>query len=185
MPIRLAIGSARGRHLLRRLAPWIVAVQFASILSPLAALPVRAAPVLGGQLFATGGSVEVQVLPASAGYTSELWLFEPEASRTRIATNRDVGRIVDLGTFPAGAELVFGIHVINTGYDYRMGPGSRNPDGQIHARVDFLEPGHAIVGFEDLAGPAPGLPVRAVRLLRVQEREPDLGPGGRSDHRHR
>ena len=114
--------------------------------------PASAAPVLGGQLFATGLPVEVEVLPASAGFTSELWLFEPVASRVRIATNRDVGRVVQLGTFPAGTELVFGIHVINTGNDFRMGPASRNPDNQIHAQVDFLEAGRAIVGFEDLFG---------------------------------
>ena len=94
--------------------------------------PVSAAPVLGGQLFATGNDVQVQVMPASAGFTSELWLFEPIGSRRRIATNRDVGLVVDLGTFPQGTELVFGIHVLNTGDDFRMGPGSRNADGQIH-----------------------------------------------------
>ena len=114
--------------------------------------PASAAPVLGGELFATGNDVQVQVMPASAGFTSELWLFEPLASRRRIATNRDVGLVVDLGTFPQGTELVFGIHVINTGDDFRMGPGSRNADGQIHAQVDFLEAGKAQVGFEDLFG---------------------------------
>ena len=114
--------------------------------------PVSAAPVLGGQLFATGNDVQVQVMPASAGFTSELWLFEPIGSRRRIATNRDVGLVVDLGTFPQGTELVFGIHVLNTGDDFRMGVGSRNADGQIHDQVDFLEAGKAQVGFEDLFG---------------------------------
>ena len=42
--------------------------------------PASAAPVLGGQLFSTGNDVQVQVMPASAGFTSELWLFEPLAS---------------------------------------------------------------------------------------------------------
>lgn len=113
--------------------------------------PATAAPELGGQLFATGARVEVQVLPASAGFTSELWLFEPGPAR-RLATNRDVGLVVDLGTFPAGVELVFGIKVLNTGQTFKMGPGDRNPDGIPHAVVNFLEPGRAHVGFEDLFG---------------------------------
>ncbi len=115
--------------------------------------PVAAAdpPVLGGQLFATGQPVEVEVLPASAGYTSELWLFEPGPAR-RLATNRDVGTVVSLGTFPAGVELIFGITVLNTGNTFKMGPGDRNPDGIPHATVQFLEQGKANVAFEDLLG---------------------------------
>ncbi len=113
--------------------------------------PAEAAPELGGQLFSSGSPVEVQVLPASAGFTSELWLFEPGPAR-RLATNRDVGLVVPIGTFPAGVELVFGIKVLNTGDTFKMGPGDRNPDGIPHATVDFLEPGRAQVGFEDLFG---------------------------------
>jgi hypothetical protein len=52
--------------------------------------------------------VEVEVLPASAGYTSELWLLAPGEERF-IATNRDVGKVVALGSFPNRSELVFGI----------------------------------------------------------------------------
>ena len=33
-----------------------------------------------------------------------------------------------------------------------MGPGSRNLDGIPHAGVDFLSPGVANVGFEDIFG---------------------------------
>ena len=109
------------------------------------------AAVLGGQLFSTGQPVEVQVLPASAGFTSELWLFEPGPAR-KLATNRDVGLVVQVGTFPVGVELVFGIKVLNTGDTFKMGPGDRNPDGIPHAVVNFLEAGKAQVGFEDLFG---------------------------------
>jgi RHS repeat-associated protein len=119
--------------------------------SPEPAQVLAAVQGIGGQLYATGGRVEVQVLPASALYTSELWLFEPGTAR-RIATNRDVGLVVDLGTFPAGAELVFGVRVLNTGKEYRMGPGSRNPDGIAHAAVTFLDATKAQVGFEDQFG---------------------------------
>jgi hypothetical protein len=110
-----------------------------------------AAPQLGGQLFSLGGNVEVKVLPASAGYTSELHLFSPGSDRF-IATNRDVGLTVDLGAFPAGVELLFGIFVRDTGKTFQMGPASRNPDGIEHAVVNFLAPGLANVGFEDLLG---------------------------------
>ncbi len=106
-------------------------------------------PVLGGQLYSSGGLVEVEVRPASAGLTSELWLLEP-GPETFIATNREVGKIVEIGPFAAGDELIFGIRV--RGNEFRMGPAERNPDGIIHAQVEFLEEGRAIVGFEDLFG---------------------------------
>lgn len=119
----------------------------------LLALPQQAGAVmvLGEQLFSTGGDVEVEVLPASAGFTSELHLFSPGPD-IFIALNSEVGKIVDLGSFPIGEELLFGIFVRNTGHTFYMGPGSRNPDGIEHAGVDFLGPGLANVGFEDLFG---------------------------------
>ena len=110
-----------------------------------------AVPVLGGQLYSLGGDVVVEVLPASAGYTSQLWLFSPDPD-IYIATNNNIGYTVNLGSFSAGTELVFGIYVTNTGYTFSMGPGSRNPDGLMHATVDFIAPGVANVGFEDLYG---------------------------------
>jgi RHS repeat-associated protein/uncharacterized repeat protein (TIGR01451 family) len=131
----------------------LVAALVAGVLPAAKPTPVKAADPagLGGQLFSTGQSVEVEVLPASAGFTSELWLFEPGPER-RLATNRDVGTVVQLGIFPAGVELVFGIKVLNTGNTFKMGPGSRNPDGIPHAVVTFLDNGRARVGFEDLFG---------------------------------
>ena len=65
-----------------------------------------------------------------------------------IGTNRDVGRVVNLGRFNAGEELVFGIFVRETGCTFRMGPGFRNPDRYAHARVDCLSNG-VKVSFED------------------------------------
>jgi hypothetical protein len=47
---------------------------------------------------------------------------EPRPPR-RLATNRDVGTVVQLGIFPAGVELIFGIKVLNTGGTFKMGPG--------------------------------------------------------------
>src|SRR6266404_2939782 len=75
---------------------------------------------LGGQLFATGGDVKVTIQSPAPGvaYTSDLWLFSPGTPYWLGVSSRDVGTTADLGTFPAGAEIIFGIHVRNTGYDY-------------------------------------------------------------------
>lgn len=105
-------------------------------------------PVLGGQLYSTGTAVTVEVLQASAGLTSTLFLLDPE--EVQIATNRDVGTTRTVGPYGAGTELVFGIRV--GGQEFRLGPGGRNPDGIPHAVVDFGADGCAVVGFEDLFG---------------------------------
>lgn len=119
--------------------------------------PVAAAPVLGGQLFWTGGDVKITVLPATAGFTSQLKLFSSDPDLF-IALNSDVGAVVtiDEATIDAdhdvGDELLFGIFVLNTGQTYLMGPATRNPDGELHAGVDSLGGGVFNVGFEDLFG---------------------------------
>lgn len=106
--------------------------------------------VLGGQIYSTGGEINVTVEPSSAGYTHNLWLYSPTAQY--IAKNYEVGNIVNLGSFAAGTELIFGIYVNNTGDIFKTGPGDRNGDGLAHATVDFQSEGVAIVGFEDLYG---------------------------------
>lgn len=112
------------------------------------------AAIIGGQLFSTGGEISLQVLPAEAGLTSELSLYSP--IHQYIATNREVGKIVNLGNFEAGLELIFGIFTQGKKSQDRniflMGSGARNPDGLAHAAVKFLSPGVAVVGFEDKLG---------------------------------
>ncbi len=110
-------------------------------------------------LFYTGGTVTVTVLPASAGYTSELRLYSaavPASPFTFIALNSSTGAVVpfDPSTlgFAVGQELVFGIYVRNTGDTFFIGPGSRNADGHGHAMVTDLSSGNFEVGFEDLFG---------------------------------
>lgn len=139
----------------RRVRRWATAGLTTALVSAgLLALagPAAASPVLGGQVFGTGGPVTVEVLPAEAGYTSELRLCQPGEAQVFLATNRDVGSVVPVGTFPSGTELVFCIYVRNTGQTYYMGPMSRNPDNVIHAAVDFTGPSEATVGFEDTWG---------------------------------
>ena len=115
-----------------------------------ATAPAFAVPVLGEKIFATGGAIEVEILNAYARYDSELHIYSPTSQY--IATNRDVGTVVNLGTFSAGEELIFGIYVRNTGDTFYMGPGGRNADGIEHAKVDFLGAGIANISFEDLFG---------------------------------
>jgi hypothetical protein len=62
-----------------------------------------------------------------------------------------VGTTMNIGTFTAGTELEFRLHVNNTGNDFFSGPGSRNPDQHTHARVqDNWQPDETLVSFEDL-----------------------------------
>lgn len=82
--------------------------------------------------------------PGDDGNTAnDLFIFNNHTS--------PVGSTANLGSFTAGTELIFRLHVNDTGYDYFTGPASRNPDNKFHARVqtDFL-PSTTLVSFEDL-----------------------------------
>ncbi|MGH2416164.1 MAG: PEP-CTERM sorting domain-containing protein [Microcystaceae cyanobacterium] len=133
------------------------------------------AATLGGQLFSTGGDVSVKVLPSEARYTSTLFLLDPNQGGVKrdLVTNRDIGTVVNLGSFASGVELMFGIQVHvpkKHGHDnhnmdnhnmdkiFMIGPSWRNPDNVAHAMVDSLGTGvfnvgiEANVGFEDKFG---------------------------------
>jgi len=114
---------------------------------------VEAAPVLGGQMFVQGtGDVVAEFLGSAAAYNNILFLQLP-AYVYNIFHNHvtPVGTQYNLGSFPVGTELVFGIHVLNTNYAYFSGPGVGNPDGIPHAIVDDMyAPNTTWVGFEDL-----------------------------------
>jgi hypothetical protein len=117
------------------------------------AAPATAQGVIGGQLFATGGTVDIVVMQSGvAGWSSRLFLLHPDGTRTNIALNTEVGKHVTAGPFPAGRELVFGITVLNGGPTFFMGPASRNPDGIAHAGVTETGVRTFLVGFEDKFG---------------------------------
>jgi hypothetical protein len=62
-----------------------------------------------------------------------------------------VGSTLNLGMFSIGIELVFRLHVNDTGNDFFSGLASRNPDGLPHARVQGnWMPNETLVSFEDL-----------------------------------
>lgn len=128
-----------------------------------AAGTASAAPVLGAQLYWQGGDVTIEVQATSAGFTSELRLFNPNATSTFIAYNapngNPVGTTVTLNTawldtlYNVGDELKFGIYVTNTGNTFYLGSAARNADGVIHGTIDnTARAGWLRVGFEDLYG---------------------------------
>ena len=116
------------------------------------AAPAEAEAVIGGKLFATGGTVDVVVQPGTAEFTSRLFLLRPDGTRVNIALNPEVGKHVTVGPFPAGRELVFGITFVDGGETFFMGPASRNPDGIAHAEVTETGVRTFLVGFEDVFG---------------------------------
>jgi hypothetical protein len=99
-------------------------------------------------------SVEVTVTfcGGTAGYTSDTFLASPEYQYVGTGNVTAAGTEYELGVFSAGEELIFSIYVRNTGYTYYTGPGSRNPDGIVHAAVEDLGNGTYRIGFEDLFG---------------------------------
>lgn len=106
---------------------------------------------IGGRILSAGGDVVVEILPAVAGFTSELSLVSPGPTRY-IGTNRDIGTVVTLSSFPAGVELIFSIYVRETQRTFYSGSGSSNPDGLGHGDVTCLNKGKSRIGFEDQFG---------------------------------
>jgi hypothetical protein len=125
----------------------LIAVAAALVL----AAPAKAQAGIGGQLFATGGTVDIVVQPGTAAFTSRLFLQHPDGTRTNVALNTEVGKHVTVGPFPAGEELVFGISMPDD-ETFLMGPASRNPDGIAHAEVTETGVRTFLVGFEDVFG---------------------------------
>lgn len=130
--------------------PVVAALGFSSI-------HAWAVPILGGSVVvAADGEVVASFIGHTAGYSNDLYLDSPSGAFSGIIFNNHstpAGATVSLGTFAAGTELIFRIHVNNTGYDFYSGPGTRNPDGLAHAVVDdAVIPSATYVGFEDLLG---------------------------------
>jgi hypothetical protein len=131
---------------LTRLAP--LAVLLFALVPSVYSQTLRCQAGLGGQFFSSGIPVEIEIFPAEADFVNEIYLFSPGPQRL-IGTNKETGKVVRLGVFSPGTELVFGIFVRDTGLTFKMGPGSRNPDGVAHAIVTCLGNSAANIGFED------------------------------------
>lgn len=117
----------------------------------------------GLPVFASGGVVTAKYEGNSAAFSNDLYLELDGSGQPGMDSNTGndlfifnnhatpVGTTMDLGDFPSGTELVFRLHVNNTGNNFLTGAASRNPDDHIHARVqgEYL-PGTTLVSFEDL-----------------------------------
>jgi hypothetical protein len=112
------------------------------------------------RLLASGGDVTAHFVGSDAGYDSLLYLWRAGEEPLSLFENHAaaVGDRVNLGAHDAGTELVFGLHVLNTGHHFFAGSGARNPDGEVHARAigwgatsAIPTPG-VLIGFEDLLG---------------------------------
>lgn len=95
---------------------------------------------------------------SSAGYDSELYLDQAGVGPIFPNHSTSVGTTFDLGIFSAGDELIFRLHVVNTGNDWKTGGGYRNADGLAHANIvmNWNNSGETWVGFEDLYGGGDG-----------------------------
>jgi len=119
------------------------------------AQPAAAAIIGGSVIVQNTGEVIATYRGNSAQYSNDLYLESPDGPfRTSFIFNNKtspLGLSVNLGSFTAGTELVFHLHVNNTGDDWYSGPASRNDDGHAHTRItDGWSPTESLVEFEDL-----------------------------------
>jgi hypothetical protein len=148
---------------------WLsVVILVAVLVAGFAVEPAAAVPVLGGTLVYGGGDISITVTAAAAAFHNFLDVYSPGGVLLidlPIENHGDFGLIgvgdpaftltaaaIAAAGIAPGDEMVFGILVSNTGFTYLMGPGTRNPDGIEHAKVDDLGGGLFLVGFEDLFG---------------------------------
>ena len=112
--------------------------------------------ILGQDIYYHGGSLQFQILPYEAAYTSQIYLHTGTAT-IFLGNSSSVGAVITisdpaaLGLNPED-EFVLGIHVMNTGDNFVMGGSYDNPDGIVHALVNYGYNHTAVIGFEDLLG---------------------------------
>lgn len=116
-------------------------------------------PILGGRMFvASDGDVTVTAMGGDAAYTGSLFVYSVNSGRRTIFdSSAAVGSQINIGSYAAGTELVFGYAVNNTGKTYLTGPASANGDGKAHAQAvttldASLNQYMTSVGIEDLWG---------------------------------
>ncbi|WP_028101408.1 PEP-CTERM sorting domain-containing protein [Pseudoduganella violaceinigra] len=137
----------------------LLAVAALALPLPLLAFPIASPGNEGNPVVVSGNSAIIATYQGnSASYSNDLYLVTPDGIDNNdifLFNNHGsaVGATYNLGTFALGTELVFRLHVNNTGFDYFTGLASRNPDGQFHARVQAnWDTNTTLVSFEDLHG---------------------------------
>lgn len=134
------------------IASAVLAAPLAAFAFPIAAPGTEGLAVLAGST----GDIVARYEGNSASYSNDLYLVTDDGidgNDIFIFNNHAsaVGDTVNLGSFAVGSELMFRLHVNNTGIDYFTGDASRNPDEHFHARVEEnWIPGSTLVSFEDL-----------------------------------
>jgi len=168
--------KATPRWLVRVLA-MAVAVTFCQRASAIDPYPGEGNPVLCAKVIANGGDGTATFIHGSGSYYDYLYLDtvvagnpnysnagggSGETSNFIFVNHGSVaGQVVDLGSFPAGTELIFHVVADTSGMsfgpgpylDWYTGPATRNADGFCHAWVDaaYTGPyGGTAIGFEDL-----------------------------------
>ena len=134
----------------------IASLGVAALLSTQAfAHPIAVVGTEGFSVVASGGEVIATYEGNSAAYSNDLYLGLDFIFNNHITP---VGTSASLGSFAAGTELIFRLHVNDTNDDWYTGPASRNDDSMAHARVqqDWM-PGTTLVSFEDLRGDPEGV----------------------------
>ena len=96
--------------------------------------------------------VKVTFVESSTDYDDELDLDSPESKKLIYAYRDGVGKVLTLGPYSSGSELVFGIDVTDTGEHWESGPAGRNADGVVHVAVTYEGGCSWLIGFEDLTG---------------------------------
>jgi hypothetical protein len=131
----------------------------AALAAPLSALafPIATPGTEGNPVLVSGsGDIIATYEGNSATFSNDLYLFTDDGIAGNdifIFNNHTspVGAMFNLGSFAPGTELIFRLHVNNTGMDYFTGLASNNPDGHSHARVQGgWAPDTTLVSFEDL-----------------------------------
>jgi hypothetical protein len=133
---------------------------FVALLSPSIAVadPVTLSTATSPRLIATGGDVSIYFAGSDATFNSLLFLHSPGPQGPFFPSqSTPIGEFVDLGNFSSGVEMVFRLHVLDTGDDFFTGPAGSNADGVVHAQLAVwsgspgIPPG-VLAGFEDLFG---------------------------------
>jgi hypothetical protein len=122
---------------------------------------------LGGSVYSTGAAdVIVQILgpdmvrplprghnkPDLSPFNSGLWLLSPGQPRY-IGSNHELGKTVNLGTFPAGVEVVLALKVDDYNCFLRTGNPTNNIDHLDHVIFRTFSRGPMELWFEDAPGP--------------------------------
>ena len=98
---------------------------------------------------ATTGEVILTFLSKAAAFSTDLSL---QGSPSTLLNNQTAlaGSTYSLGSFQAGAEIVFSYFISNTGDTFLSGAAIKNADNTAHTAYDQIG-SNILVGFEDIA----------------------------------